>query len=158
MDRYDGAMSLYPKRHRIVLRGMIRLAVYGLVARLLQSWFDTKDLHVLYFTVAFMAVLILFSGSWIRRGTVTVWDRTITGPGRGFHDKVTGTIPSGSRVEFFSCGWWDRLTGKSVIRTTHGKICLRRSWYDPEELKEFLRGVEHCGFGETPCTETKRSS
>ena len=40
MDRYDGAMSLYPKRHRIVLRGMIRLAVYGLVARLLQSWFD----------------------------------------------------------------------------------------------------------------------
>jgi len=145
MNRYDGAMSLYPKRHRVVLRKIIPVAVFGLVARLLQSLFDTKDLHILYFTVPIIVLSILFSGSWIRRGTVTVWDRTISGPGRGFRDKVMGTIPSGSRAVLLPNGWWDRLTGKSVIHTTQGRICIRRSWYDPEELREFLREVEQIG-------------
>ena len=85
--KHGGAMTLRPKRHRVLLSQVPGIAVVVSVLWLLESLL-TLNLNLVSALIGWAVASLLFSGQWVDRGTVNVWDRTIAGLGGPFAGRV----------------------------------------------------------------------
>ena len=85
--KHGGAMALRPRRYRVLLSQVPGIVVLVLVLWLLDSLL-TLDQNPVSVLIGWAVASLLFSGQWVDRGTVNVWDRTIAGLGGPFAGRV----------------------------------------------------------------------
>ncbi len=142
--KHGGAMTLRPKRHWVLLSQVPGIAVVVSVLWLLESLL-TLNLNLVSALIGWAVASLLFSGQWVDRGAVHVWDRTIAGPGGLFAGRVMGMLGRSSCEGVVRSNLWNRINGVSVISTAEGRIRIYKHWYNPHERREFLRDLERIG-------------
>ena len=140
------SMTIRPTRIRVLVFHVLAGAASGVAGWLLvYGWLGSEANLIGSFLVGWIGGGLLMSGHFVHRGTISVWDETIAGPGRFFEGRVMIQLENvdwrGSRQRM-----WERLQGVRWIRTTAGsRIRVNTLWYRREDLRRLDRVLESFG-------------
>ncbi len=136
-------MTLRPKRYRVLVFSILPGVIAAGAMWLLILWRDgNPGAGIIAFLVAWCGGTLLVLGHHVDRGTISIWERTIVGPGQLFAGRVTVSVDRAVDGELLRATLFDRLNGVCWLQTSAGRIRINRLWYSRADLEQFVRAVE----------------